>query len=320
MCPRCGERFASAMHVRDLKRFCRNLDSTTLCREQWALAGSVPGLQAKNAFARATEIERGSAWLRLRTLKRFSKNSSGHISITSRKAAGQKNRSIQPEAGQNALLLLRTTMRHSTEGSREKVIGFEPWEEFPFNRGKLCPKGVKRYLQSNHQDRLLDPLMRADQGFREGLGRSARFHRQPHSRHPGAAWQRLGGGFWRRVAHTEKSYLMGKFARVALGTRHIDYNGRLCMVSAGTAYKLAFDVDRSPIPWSDIPKAQVLFVIGANIGECYPITTDYVWRCRDNGGKLIVADPRMTPISRNADLYLPLRPGTDLALLIGCST
>ena len=116
---------------------------------------------------------------------------------------------------------------------------------------------------------------------------------------------------------TEKSYLLGKFARVALGTRHIDYNGRLCMVSAGTAYKLAFGVDRSTIPWSEIPKAEVLFVIGANIGDCAPITTDYIWRCRDKGGKLIVADPRMTPITRNADLYLPLRPGTDLALLMG---
>ena len=58
-------------------------------------------------------------------------------------------------------------------------------------------------------------------------------------------------------------------------------------------------------------------MIGANIGDCAPITTDYIWRCRDNGGKLIVADPRMTPITRNADLYLPLRPGTDLALLMG---
>ena len=66
---------------------------------------------------------------------------------------------------------------------------------------------------------------------------------------------------------TEKSYLLGKFARVALGTRHIDYNGRLCMVSAGTAYKLAFGVDRSPNPWSDIPKAQVVLVTGANVGR-----------------------------------------------------
>jgi assimilatory nitrate reductase catalytic subunit len=87
---------------------------------------------------------------------------------------------------------------------------------------------------------------------------------------------------------TEKAYLLGKFARVALGTRHIDYNGRLCMVSAGVAY-MAFGVDRAPNTWSDIPKAQVVLVAGANIAECAPITTDYIWRCRDNGGKLIVA-------------------------------
>jgi assimilatory nitrate reductase catalytic subunit len=114
----------------------------------------------------------------------------------------------------------------------------------------------------------------------------------------------------------EKSYLLGKFARVALGTRHIDYNGRLCMVSAGTAYKMAFGVDRSPNPWSDIPKAQVLFILGANVSDCAPITTEYVWRCVDQGGRLIVADPRMTPITRRADLYLPVRPGTDVALLM----
>ena len=113
---------------------------------------------------------------------------------------------------------------------------------------------------------------------------------------------------------SEKSYLLGKFARVALGTRHIDYNGRLCMVSAGTAYKLAFGVDRCPNPWSDIPKAQVVLVAGSNVAECSPITTDYLWRMRDAGGRLIVVDPRMTPITRNADLYLPVRPGTDVVL------
>src|SRR5512135_2909024 len=48
-----------------------------------------------------------------------------------------------------------------------QVVGFEPWEEFPFNRGMLCPKGVKRYFQDSHPDRLLDPLLRTDQGFRK---------------------------------------------------------------------------------------------------------------------------------------------------------
>jgi assimilatory nitrate reductase catalytic subunit len=199
----------------------------------------------------------------------------------------------------------------------QQVIGFEPWEEFPFNKGMLCPKGVKRYLQANHPDRLLDPLLRTDNGFRaatwdEALDFTARRLREVQERYGKDAVAIFGGA----SLTTEKSYLLGKFARVALGTRHIDYNGRLCMVSAGTAYKLAFGVDRSPIPWSDIPKAQVLLIAGSNVAECSPITTDYVWRCRDNGGKIIVIDPRMTPITRNADLYLPVRPGMDVVLLM----
>ena len=199
-----------------------------------------------------------------------------------------------------------------------EVVGFEPWEEFPFNQGMLCPKGVRRYLQSAHPDRLLDPLLRTPEGFKtatwdESLDFTVRRLREIQEKHGKDAVAIYGGA----SLTSEKSYLLGKFARVALGTRHIDYNGRLCMVSAGTAYKLAFGVDRSPNPWADIPKAQVIFVIGANIAECAPITTQYIWRCRDAGGRLIVADPRMTPITRNADLYLPLRPGTDLALLMG---
>ena len=60
-----------------------------------------------------------------------------------------------------------------------------------------------------------------------------------------------------------------------------------------------------------------MILAGSNAADCSPITTDYIWRCRDRGGKLIVIDPRMTPITRNADLYLPVRPGTDLALFLG---
>ena len=130
-----------------------------------------------------------------------------------------------------------------------EVIGFEPWEEFPFNRGMLCPKGVKRYMQSSHPDRLLLPLMRDDSGFRpaswnDALALTARRLRDIQERYGRDAVAVYGGA----SLTTEKAYLLGKFARVALGTRHIDYNGRLCMVSAGVAYKLAFGVDRSPNP------------------------------------------------------------------------
>lgn len=115
----------------------------------------------------------------------------------------------------------------------------------------------------------------------------------------------------------EKAYLMGKFARVALQTANIDYNGRLCMVSSATASKKVFGIDRSGNPWIDIVAADVILVAGANISECAPITTDYIWRARDRGAKLIVMDPRMTPIARNADLYLPVRPGGDLGVFNG---
>jgi assimilatory nitrate reductase catalytic subunit len=198
------------------------------------------------------------------------------------------------------------------------VVGFEPWEDFPFNQGMLCPKGVKRYLQGSHPDRLLDPLIRTNDGFRkasweEAMETTVRRLREIQERNGPDAVAVLGGA----SLISEKTYLLGKFARLALGTRHIDYNGRLCMVSAGTAYKMVFGADRNPNPWSDIPQAQVVIVAGSNVAECFPITTDYLWRMRDNGGKLIVADPRRTPITRNADLYLPVKPGMDTVLFSG---
>jgi predicted molibdopterin-dependent oxidoreductase YjgC len=99
---------------------------------------------------------------------------------------------------------------------------------------------------------------------------------------------------------TEKAYLMGKFARMCLKTSNIDYNGRLCMVSAGAANKKAFGIDRAANPWSDITKADVVWISGANVAECAPITTSYVWQAREYGAKIIVVDPRITPIAARA--------------------
>jgi assimilatory nitrate reductase catalytic subunit len=199
-----------------------------------------------------------------------------------------------------------------------EVIGFEPWEEFPFNRGMLCPKGVKRYLQGAHPDRLLRSLVRTSGGFKEitydeALDLTARRLSEIREKYGPDAVAVYGGA----SMITEKAYVLGKFARVALGTKNIDYNGRLCMVSAGTAYRLAFGIDRATNPWPDLAKADVVMIAGSNTAECAPITTHYLWQCREHGGKLIVIDPRMTPITRNADLYLPVRPGTDLALFLG---
>jgi assimilatory nitrate reductase catalytic subunit len=201
----------------------------------------------------------------------------------------------------------------------DAVVGFEPWYDFPFNQGKLCPKGVRRYLQGSHPDRLLQPLVRdadAPGGFRPvawdaALDRVVAAIRRIQAAHGPDAFAMLSG-----VSLTnEKSYLVGKFARLALGTANLDYNGRLCMVSAGVANKRAFGIDRASNPWSDIRLAEVVFIAGANVAECAPITTGYVWEARDRGARLIVADPRVTPLARTADVFLGLRPGTDSALM-----
>lgn len=199
-----------------------------------------------------------------------------------------------------------------------QVIGFEPREDFPFNRGKLCPKGVKRYLQNAHPDRLLYPMKRTDTGFErvswdEALGRTVDEIKRVQKTYGRDAFAMLSGV----SLSNEKSYLVGKFARVALQTANLDYNGRLCMVSAGAGNKKAFGVDRAANSWEDIPLADVILVTGANVAECAPITTDYIWRARDRGAKLIMVDPRVTPLARTCDLHLPVRPGGDTALMNG---
>lgn len=200
-----------------------------------------------------------------------------------------------------------------------KVVGFEPREDFPFNKGKLCPKGVKRYLQNEHPDRLLHPMKRVEgRGFQpisweEALDTTVSEIRRIQKTYGRDAFAMLSG-----VSLTnEKSYLVGKFARVALQTANLDYNGRLCMVSAGAGNKKAFGIDRAANPWDDIPLADVILVTGANVAECAPITTDYIWRARDRGAKLIYVDPRRVPLARTADLHIPVRPGGDSALMNG---
>jgi assimilatory nitrate reductase catalytic subunit len=199
-----------------------------------------------------------------------------------------------------------------------QVIGFEPWNEFPVNQGKLCPKGVKRYMQNGHPDRLLEPLIRNRDGFRvatwdEALDRTVQSIQNIQAQYGRDAFALLGGA----SMTNEKAYLLGKFARVALQTANIDYNGRLCMVSAGAANRMAFGVDRAANPWSDIPSAKAIILAGTNLGECFPVLTDYIWRARDQGAKIIVIDPRITPIARTCDLFLPVKPGRDSALANG---
>src|SRR4029078_8245190 len=193
--------------------------------------------------------------------------------------------------------------------------------EFPFNQGKLCPKGVKRYLQGAHPDRLTHAYQRdcsapsvvRKLAYSEAIARVASEIQRIQNAHGNDAFGMISGA----SLTTEKAYLMGKLARVCLGTANIDYNGRLCMVSAAAGNKKAFGVDRAANPVADILTADVIWISGANIAECAPITTDYVWQARERGAKIICVDPRITPLARTVNLFLPIKPGRDIALFNG---
>ncbi len=198
------------------------------------------------------------------------------------------------------------------------VVGVEA-RNYPHNLGKLCPKGVVAYQQANHPERLRYPLIR--RGGKGGELERASWDEALD--YVVGRWRAIQGEHGRDAVAVysgssmtnEKCYVAGKFARVALGTRHVDYNGRLCMSSAAGAYAKAFGIDRSPLPMTDLPLTDCMLVVGSNMAECFPVMMQWVWRARDRGAKLIVVDPRETPLARTADVWLPLRPGTDVALL-----
>ncbi|MEV7880632.1 molybdopterin oxidoreductase family protein [Streptomyces microflavus] len=192
---------------------------------------------------------------------------------------------------------------------------------FPVNRGALCGKGRTAPAVLRQGVRLTSPLVRRrpggeleEAGWDEALGRIAEGLGGVRAAHGADAVGVFGGG----GLTNEKAYALGKFARVVLGTSQIDYNGRFCMSSAAAAHQRAFGLDRGlPFPLEDIPRSGCVILVGSNLAETMPPALRYLTELRENGGRLIVIDPRRTRTAEQADLHLAPRPGTDLALALG---
>ncbi|MEU0223557.1 molybdopterin oxidoreductase family protein [Streptomyces sp. NPDC006284] len=192
--------------------------------------------------------------------------------------------------------------------------------DFPVNRGALCGKGRTAPAVLAAGARLTSPLVRdaagtlAPAGWDEALDRIAGNLARTRAEHGADALGVFGGG----GLTNEKAYTLGKFARVVLGTSQIDYNGRFCMSSAAAAGTKAFGLDRGlPFPLEDIPRTGCVILVGSNPAETMPPSLRYFTELRENGGTLIVVDPRRTRTAEQADLHLAPRPGTDLALALG---
>jgi len=191
--------------------------------------------------------------------------------------------------------------------------------DFPVNRGALCGKGRTAPALLSPSLRLTEPLVRRDgvlvpASWEEALDRVAEGLTRTRTEHGPDACGVFGGG----GLTNEKAYALGKFARVVLGTSQIDYNGRFCMSSAAAAGNRAFGLDRGlPFPMEDIPRTGCVILVGSNLAETMPPALRYFTELKENGGTLIVIDPRRTRTAEQADLHLAPRPGTDLALALG---
>jgi assimilatory nitrate reductase catalytic subunit len=207
----------------------------------------------------------------------------------------------------------------TTQGDRLDV-SVRADKEFPVNRGQMCIKGFTSAALLNHPARIRSPMLRQKSGrlapvsWDSALDFVAERLLQLRDSYGPAALAAFGSG----ALTNEKTYLLGKFVRLALRSPNVDYNGRYCMASAAAGQNRAFGIDRGlPFPVADIAETKALMLWGSNCAETMPPIMQWVFEHKDRGGQLIVVDPRLTDTARAAALHLQLTPGTDLALANG---
>ncbi|XLE11319.1 bifunctional nitrate reductase/sulfite reductase flavoprotein subunit alpha [Streptomyces sp. Pv4-95] len=191
----------------------------------------------------------------------------------------------------------------------------------PTNFGRLCTKGATSADMMAASGRVDKALVRAERGDQpaetdvdEAIAAVAGRLRAILDEHgPDALSLYVSGQM-----SLEAQYLANKLAKGFIRTNRIESNSRLCMASAGSGYKLSLGADGPPGSYQDFDGADTFFVIGSNMADCHPILfLRMMDRVKSAGAKLIVVDPRRNATADKADLFLQIKPGTDLALLNG---
>jgi len=209
-------------------------------------------------------------------------------------------------------------IRLETDGQR--IISLSGDVKHPTNQGKLCSKGRELHHTVRTEDRLLRPKLRTsldapfapvdwDTALDFGAQKFSDIIRE-HGRDAVAFY--VSGQLL-----TEDYYVFNKLMKGFIGSNNIDTNSRLCMSSAVVGYKRAFGADGPPTCYDDIELAGSYFIIGANPAYAHPIVFRRMEAAKEANPdlKIVVADPRRTDTCSIADLYLPLKPGTDVPLL-----
>ena len=188
--------------------------------------------------------------------------------------------------------------------------------DHPVNRGMLCPKGLSEHHTLNVSNRARHPLLKRDgrlarASWDEALSTMAARFRGVQARYGAGAVGVISTG----QLVTEEFYTLGKLVQLGLGTSNYDGNTTLCMSTAVSGYKRSFGSDGPPGAYEDFERADLILLIGANIADNHPILCGRLQA--NQHATVIVVDPRVTKTAMMADLHLPVRPRSDLALING---
>ncbi len=206
------------------------------------------------------------------------------------------------------------------ETDDERILSLKGDQRHPTNQGKLCSKGRELHHTVRTNDRLLRPKLRtsldapfAPVDWDTALTHGAKKFADIIRKHGADAVAFYVSG----QLLTEDYYVFNKLMKGFIGSNNIDTNSRLCMSSAVVGYKRAFGADGPPTCYDDIERAESYFIIGANPAYAHPIVFRRMETAKEANPnlKIVVADPRRTDTCSIADLYLPLKPGTDVPLL-----
>jgi anaerobic selenocysteine-containing dehydrogenase len=197
-----------------------------------------------------------------------------------------------------------------------KAVSVRGNSNHPVNRGMLCPKGLSEHHTLEADTRAQYPLLRKNGklvrvGWEEALSTLVEKFRGVQEKYGREALGVLSTG----QLVTEEFYVLGKLVQLGFATKNYDGNTTLCMASAVSGYKRSFGSDGPPGAYDDLEEADVILLLGANIADNHPVLCQ---RLEANQSKtLIVADPRVTKTAMMADVYLPLKPRSDIALING---
>jgi len=187
------------------------------------------------------------------------------------------------------------------------------------NKGTLCPKGLSEHELVNSPERVTTPMMKvngilSNTTWDRVYSKVASEFKRIAKEHGKKAVGVIGTG----QLLTEEFYTLGKFVQLGLGTNNYDGNTTLCMASAVMGYKQSLGSDGPVGSYEDFEKANVIVLIGANISDNHPILKLHIAKNK-NKPKIIVIDPRASKTSQMADMFIPIKPRTDLALFNGLS-